>query len=86
MPQPTIATLDDVEYPESDGQPMAESEFQFNPILYAVGSLRVHFQHRPDVYVAGALFIYYEEGNRAASVAPDVFVVVGVPKHTRRIY
>ena len=86
MPQPTSATLDAIDYPDSDGQPMAESEFQLNPILYAVGSLRVHFQHRPDVYVAGDLLLYYEEGNRAAAVAPDVFVVFGVPKHARRIY
>ena len=30
--------------------------------------------------------LYYEEGNPAASVDPDVFVVVGVPKYPRRIY
>ena len=86
MPQPTTATLNDIEYPDSDGQPMAESEFQFNPIVYAVGSLRIHFQHRPDVYVAGNLLLYYEENGQAASVAPDVFVVFGVAKHPRRIY
>jgi hypothetical protein len=38
------------------------------------------------VYVAGNLFIYYEEGNRAAVVAPDVFVVIGAPKHVRSSY
>ncbi len=86
MPHPTIATLNDLDYPESDGQPVAETEFQFNPILNAVGSLRIHFQQRQDVYVVGNLLLYYEEGNRAASVAPDVFVVFGVPNHTRRTY
>ncbi len=65
---------------------MAETEFQFNPILNAVGALRVHFRHRQDVYVVGNLLLYYEEGNRAASVAPDVFVVFGVPDHVRRTY
>jgi hypothetical protein len=29
-------------------------------------------------YVAGNLFIYYEEGNPRAAVAPDVFVALGV--------
>ena len=86
MPHPTIATLNDLDYPESDGQPVAETEFQFNPILNAVGSLRIHFQHRQDVYVVGNLLLYYEEGNQAASVAPDVFVAFGVPNHTRRTY
>lgn len=85
MPHPTLATLGDLDYPDSDGLPMAETEFQFNPILNAVGSLRVHFRYRPDVYVIGNLLLYYEENNPAASV-PDVFVVFGVPNHVRRTY
>ena len=85
MPRSTLVTPD-IEYPDSDGLPMAETEFQFHPIVYAVESLRIHFQQRPDVYVAGNLLMYYEEGNRAASVAPDVFVVFGVPNHLRRTY
>ncbi len=32
------------------------------------------------------MLLYYEEGNPAACVAPDVFVVQGVAKHERRIY
>jgi hypothetical protein len=38
------------------------------------------------VYVAGNMFIYYEEGNPRAAVAPDVFVVVGASKHVRPSY
>jgi hypothetical protein len=30
------------------------------------------------------MFLYYEEGNPTACVAPDVFVVQGVGKHARR--
>lgn len=37
-------------------------------------------------YVAGNLFIYYEEGNPRAVVAPDVFVIMGVPQRRRRIF
>ncbi|MBI3973585.1 MAG: Uma2 family endonuclease, partial [Chloroflexi bacterium] len=40
----------------------------------------------PHVYVWGDLFIYYEEGNPAANIAPDVFVVFGVGTHPRRTY
>ena len=65
---------------------MAESEFQLNPILYAVGALRSHFQNQDDVYVVGDLLLYYEQGNRKASVAPDVFVVFGASNHTRSTY
>lgn len=72
MRQPMIATLDDVEYPASDGQPMAETDFQHDVMIYAIEALKVRFQGREDGYVAGSLFIYYEEGNRAAAVAPDL--------------
>ena len=86
MPRSPIASLEAVDYPDSDGQPMAESEFQFTPLVYAVGALRNHFRDREDVYVIGDLLLYYEEGNRSASVAPDVFVVFGVPNHARHTY
>ena len=85
MPRSTLVTPD-IDYPDSDGQPMAESEFQLNPILYAVGALRSHFQGRDDVYVVGDLMLYYEEGDGTASVAPDVFVVFGVPNPPRSSY
>lgn len=37
-------------------------------------------------YVAGNLFVYYEEGDPTQVVAPDVFVVKGVPRQKRRTY
>lgn len=75
-----------VEYPDADGQPMAESDFQRHYLIYAVESLRIHFGSRPDVYVSGNLFIYYEQGNPKAVVAPDVFVVFGAPAYDRPSY
>ena len=75
-----------VHYPSSDGKPMAESDFQRTPLMYAVGRLRHHFRHRPDVYVSGNLLLYYEEGNPRAVVAPDVFVVLGASGPDRSSY
>ena len=75
-----------IEYPSGDGQPMAENDWQLHAIIDSVSALRHHFRDRPDVYVSGDLFIYYEEGNPRARVAPDVFVAFGVPKHKRPIY
>ena len=75
-----------IDYPTEDGVPMAETDAQGIPLMYAVIGLRDYFRPRPDVYVSGNLLIYYEEGNRNASVAPDVFVVIGVPGHPRPIY
>ncbi len=78
--------IDRLDYPDSDGQPMAESDFQRTPLIYAIESLRIYFQDRADVYVSGNMFVYYEQGNPKAVVAPDVFVVIGVPRRDRASY
>ena len=76
-----------VDYPSSDGKPLAENDVQARAILYAFGALRVRYSdRRHDVYVSADLLIYYEEGNPRVSVAPDVFVVFGVEDHTRMNY
>ena len=75
-----------VDYPSSDGKPMAESDFQLIPLIYAVDRLRHHFRNHPDVYVSGNLLLYYEQGNPCAVVAPDVFVVFGARNVERPSY
>lgn len=75
-----------IEYPDADGKPMAEGDVQCSYLTYARNVLRIYFHSRSDVYVAGNLFIYYQEGNPTAVVAPDVFVVFGVDKGNRRSY
>ena len=74
-----------VDYPASDGRPVAESDHQFIPLTYAASRLRHHFRQRDDVYVAGNLLIYYEKGSQAR-VAPDVFVVLGAERRKRTSY
>ena len=64
-----------VEYPSSDGRPMAENDWQLHAMIDAISVLDRYFEEREDVYVSGDLLIYYEEGNPRARVAPDVFVV-----------
>lgn len=66
-----------IEYPESDSEPVAESEPQMLSLFYTVSALRIYFQNHPDVYVGGNLLLYYEEGNPKAVVAPDVMAVMG---------
>ena len=75
-----------IEYPDEDGKPIAEGDAQGNYMIYAKSALRIYFQNRPNVYVSGNLFIYYEQGNPEAVVAPDVFVVFGVNNCDRRSY
>ncbi|MBI1878211.1 MAG: Uma2 family endonuclease [Chloroflexi bacterium] len=81
-----IAPHQQIEYPESDGKPMAETDVHINSIIYLREALKDYFRDDPNVYIAGNLLIYYEEGNPSASVAPDIFVVRDVPKKERRTY
>jgi Uma2 family endonuclease len=81
-----VVPSEPIYYPDTDGEPMAESDSQRKPLTYLVEALDLHFQGRPEVYVSGNLLIYYEEGNPKKAVAPDVFVVLGVPKYDRDIY
>ncbi len=81
-----LAPAATVEYPSSDGKPIAESDSQRIPLTYAVDRLRYYFRNHADVYASGNLLIYYEEGNPRARVAPDVFVVFGVRNVERSSY
>ncbi len=73
-------------YPEADGKPIAETDVHIDALIYLREALKDYFREAPQVYVAGNMLFYYEEGNPAACVAPDVFVVHGVGKHNRRTY
>ena len=82
-PAPAVTPI---EYPSSDGKPMAENDAQRSAIMYGIGALSRHFKDRRDVYVSGDLLIYFEEGNPRVSIAPDVFVVFGVEDRQRPNY
>ena len=71
---------DDVFYPESDGQPMGETELHRDEIVYLIEAFKKRFQDEAQVYVGGNLFLYYRRGDPRAVICPDVMVVQGVPK------
>src|SRR5215213_2470579 len=75
-----IPLEDEVYYPESDGEPVAESELHMEELVYVWQGLKDRFQNEPDVFVGANLFLYYRRGDPRAVVAPDGFVVKGVPK------
>jgi Uma2 family endonuclease len=76
----------DVEYPESDGQPMAETGIHVREMAELLVALRSRFASAPDVYVSGNQFLYYRKGDPRAVVAPDIYVVTGTHKEDRRTY
>ena len=66
-----------IEYLCEDDEPLAETEFQYEPLTYAVAALKAHFSDRYDVYAQGDMFVYYRMNDPRYVVAPDVFVVFG---------
>lgn len=75
-----------IDYPESDGKPMAETDKHRKMMNALIETLETHFAEAPEVYVSGNLMCYYVEGDPTKSVSPDVFVVRGVAKQERRVY
>jgi Uma2 family endonuclease len=78
---------DEVVYPSSDGQPMAETPEHLWLMIALISALRNHFKGHADVYVVGNIFLYFEKGNPAARRAPNIMVVKGVdPMVPRRSF
>ncbi len=78
----------EVEYPSSDGKPMAETDIHRDEMVYVIEGLRSHFRDAPDVYVSGNILLYYIEGDPRSSVSPDGLVAKGLShaKERRDIY
>src|SRR5436190_23270625 len=76
----------DLEYPSSDGKPMAETGIHPEAMATLLLTLSLHYEDRKDVYVASNNLIYYEKGNLDARFSPDVYVVFGIEKKSRRVF
>ena len=73
-----------VYYPSGDGKPMAEHEWQASAIRAGANVLDVYYHDDPSVYVATDLLVYPTEGRATERVAPDLMVVLGIPKLPKR--
>jgi len=71
-----------VEYPDSDGQPMADNTVQFRWIQL----LQFNLDRALEDFVAGDLLWYPVQGEPRIRVAPDVLVALGRPKGDRGSY
>ena len=76
----------DIIYPESDGKPMAETDFHIEEIIRMRQMLKGQFAALPDVYVSGNILMYYVKGDVHQSVSPDILVSFGIGKKQRRTY
>jgi Uma2 family endonuclease/DNA-binding CsgD family transcriptional regulator len=75
-------------YPSFDGNPMAESTEQYRWIVMVKENLELLFINQPDVFIAADLLWYPIKVNAppAPRCAPDVMVMFGRPKGSRRSY
>ena len=65
-------------YPETDGMPLPDGEYQAPIYVRIHSTLRTYFKDIPGAHVNGDTFIYYIEGNPRRSVSPDCYVVFGL--------
>jgi Uma2 family endonuclease len=78
-------TLKEIEYPESDGRPMGETEVHWKWMvrIHALLTWRYRAQR---VHVGSDLLVYYVEGDPRQYVVPDDFVVKDCDPGLRRTF
>ena len=89
----------EAELPYEDDEPLAETDYQLEPLGYAFYGLRGHYAGRADVAVHADMFVHYlrvdehgevrldEDGRPIVDrLAPDVFVVFNVSNRKRNSY
>jgi len=79
-------TAEGLDYPTSDGKPLAETDWRRDLMNALIQTLAAYYAAEPMVYVSGNLLVFYKPGNRRRHLSPDVFVVKGVAKHQRPNY
>ena len=65
-------------YPDSDGMPLPDGEFQAPLYVKILSMLQLHFKDVPGSRVNGDTFIYYVEGNPRIFVSPDCYVALNL--------
>jgi Uma2 family endonuclease len=75
-----------IEYPDSDGKPLADNTKQLRWITTLYGNLCLLYREDPNVFVAGDFLWYPVEGHPEIRQAPDALVVFGRPKGDRGSY
>jgi Uma2 family endonuclease len=80
-----IETATDIEYPESDGLPMGETDLHRDWMIRLLDMLQYRYRGQR-VYVASDLLVYYEEGEPTRYVVPDEFVVLDCDPGRRRTF
>jgi Uma2 family endonuclease len=81
----THTTSPEIEYPETDGQPMGETEWHVLWAFRLYDLLRRRYRNQR-VYVACNMFVYYEEGISWRKFAADAMVIKDCDTRRRRVF
>ena len=71
---PLTETLKEIDYPESDGQPMGETQLHQFWMVRIQELLRFRYRNQ-QVLIASDLLMYFVEGDPRTFLVPDVFLV-----------
>src|SRR5437879_2529677 len=82
----TQKITEEIDYPDSDGEPMSDNTLQFQWIVTIQGNLDAMYAGDPDVFVAGNILWYPVEGEPTTRIGPDILVAFGRPKGYRGSY
>jgi len=81
-----VVQFDRSRFPDSDGDPMPETESHQQQLTDLKHACRVLLAARTEVYVGGNHFLYYDRSDPAHNVAPDVYAAFGVALGERECY
>jgi len=79
------AIAPEIDYPDSDGNPMADNTEQYRWIVIIKENLEIMYAGDPNVFIAGDLS-WYPVRYTQRRTAPDVMVAFGRPKGRRGSY
>ena len=75
----------EIEYPETDGQPMGETDWHIDALIRLREILKRRYRGH-NVYVGSDLLVYHDEGNPHHFVVPHVFVALDCSPNPRRVF
>jgi Uma2 family endonuclease len=81
----SLTTPNEIDYPESDGKPMGETDLHRDWMFRLLEIFRQRYRDQ-QVYIASDLLVYYEEGTPSKFVVPDCFVVLDCNPGRRRTF
>lgn len=81
----SLDILSEIDYPESDGQPMGETDLHRWWMIRIYELLKQRYRHE-HVYIGSDLLLYYTEGIPRDFVVPDVFLVHDSDPGPRRTF